>query len=257
MAIQENTQVPPSAHWLAERWEDAPAQFWTPPLAPTGTRGHEDDAGVPLVPYALGPVTRAEDTSEFPGKSDLPEPQASFRWSRKVIAGTAVAAAMGACAVAYFFLGSASEQTPTQTAEAAPAVQSSPAAPNETPAVSVFEPFAAPRATATWPELPGYSAPARTPDPAGPSLQVASPAPSGNTAARQTASASQKHDVLFLQATGVNIRSTPATNGTVLGTAPKGTRFEVTNRQGDWVQVESGRWKGWINARFLAPNEPR
>jgi len=36
-----------------------------------------------------------------------------------------------------------------------------------------------------------------------------------------------------------------------------GTRFEVTNRESNWVQVESGALRGWINGRFLAVNEPQ
>jgi uncharacterized protein YraI len=51
--------------------------------------------------------------------------------------------------------------------------------------------------------------------------------------------------------------TTPATNGPVVGTAPKGTRFKVSKRDGDWIQVESDRLKGWINSQFLGPNNPR
>ena len=46
-------------------------------------------------------------------------------------------------------------------------------------------------------------------------------------------------------------------DGAVLGSAPKGTRFKVTKRNGDWAQVESDRLKGWIKSEFLGPNEPR
>jgi Bacterial SH3 domain len=76
---------------------------------------------------------------------------------------------------------------------------------------------------------------------------------------------------VYVQRAGVNIRSTPV-NGRIIGAAPKGTRFEVQNREGEWVQVESvelkrdretgkevrsrGRWKGWINAQFLAATAP-
>jgi hypothetical protein len=67
----------------------------------------------------------------------------------------------------------------------------------------------------------------------------------------------QSGPVLYLQRPGVNIRSTPSPTGSAIGTAAKGTRFKVTNRQGDWIQVEKGRLKGWINAGFLGPSEPR
>ena len=51
-------------------------------------------------------------------------------------------------------------------------------------------------------------------------------------------------------------RSTPSTTGSILGTAPKGALFKVAKREGDWVQVESDRVKGWINFQFLGPNKP-
>jgi hypothetical protein len=33
-------------------------------------------------------------------------------------------------------------------------------------------------------------------------------------------------------------------------------RFKVTNREGDWVQVESAQFSGWIKSQFLAANKP-
>ena len=157
--------------------------------------------------------------------------------------------ALGAGALAYFLLPSGGD-TPTQTAESAPTVQPSPVAPVQA-ALSVPEPSPAASSSAvvTSPDLPSSV----TFDPA-PQLAAASPA---NTATRQAVPASENRDTVLLQRPGVNIRSTPSANGPVLGTAPKGTRFRVTSRDGDWVQVESGRLKGWINSQFLAPNEQR
>jgi N-acetylmuramoyl-L-alanine amidase len=59
-----------------------------------------------------------------------------------------------------------------------------------------------------------------------------------------------------LQRPGVNVRSTPSLTGSVVGSLPKGTRLEVLERGGEWVQVKSGSLKGWINARFSGPNAP-
>ena len=64
-------------------------------------------------------------------------------------------------------------------------------------------------------------------------------------------------ELVFLQRPGVNIRSAPARNAPILGTAPKGTQFTATSREEDWVQVENTRMKGWINSQFLAPNKPQ
>jgi hypothetical protein len=36
-----------------------------------------------------------------------------------------------------------------------------------------------------------------------------------------------------------------------------GTRFELTKREGNWAEVESGPLKGWINRAFLAAIEPK
>jgi hypothetical protein len=255
MATQAFTEVPPKGDRLAESSRDHPAESGPPPLAPTGTHAR-GAAGLYLSQDLLGPVTRDEHPSQLP---DLPEGETSFGWRRKLIAGTAIVAALGMCAFTYFFLASAGEKTPTQTAEPAP-VQSPPAAPTPTQtaeaASAVQSSPAAPIQAAPRMPEPSPAPLAAAAKPVEASPQFASAAPPGNTGARQTAPASQNRDVLFSQPAGVNIRSTPSANGSVLGIVPKGTRFEVTNRQGNWVEVESGRWKGWINARFLAPNEP-
>jgi SH3-like domain-containing protein len=86
--------------------------------------------------------------------------------------------------------------------------------------------------------------------------EVGSTAANGKTALQEAPSAMQKEGIVFLQRPGVHIRSAPSTNGRVLATVPKGTRFKVTNHEGDWVQVENDRFSGWIRSRFLAANEP-
>jgi Bacterial SH3 domain len=176
----------------------------------------------------------------------------SFGSGRNLTTGIAVALVLGLSALAYFLLASPSEKTITQTAELASRVPSAPAtlaaeaAPRVAPAAAtsraapaVATPIAAP-AAAAWPPSPPLMNSERPPEPVQVSSKVA-----------------QSPDVLYLQRPGVNIRSTPSPTGSAVGTAPKGTRFKVTNRQGDWIQVEGGRLKGWINAGFLAPSEPR
>ena len=64
-------------------------------------------------------------------------------------------------------------------------------------------------------------------------------------------------EFVFLQRPGVNIRSAPSGNAPVLGSAPKGTRFTATSREGDWVEVENTGLKGWISSQFLGPNRPQ
>jgi len=72
-----------------------------------------------------------------------------------------------------------------------------------------------------------------------------------------SATVTQNPDILFLQRPGVNMRSAASSTSRVVANPQMGTRFEVTNRESSWVQVESGALKGWINGRFLAVTEPQ
>jgi hypothetical protein len=208
---------------------------WSPPISP-------------LEPATNGDPSLGEDTFDaIPADEHLFQPAERsdiyrFGLQRKLIVGAAIVATLAVGFLAYFFWPAAGEKTKTETAEAAPAAQSEPDITGQA-APRVPEPsLSAPTAVAR-PDLPASSP------------QIAVTASAGSAVARH-APATQNRDV-FLQRPGVNIRSTPATNGPVLGTAPKGTRFKVSNREGDWVQVKGDRLKGWINSQFLGPNDPR
>jgi hypothetical protein len=251
-----------------------------PPLAPTGAQLFGDTDG--SHERTLGPIKRSEQSSPVPhGETSGAQP--------KLIAGTAIGAALLVCAFAYFFWSSKNENTASQTAQSAPTVPTpAPAAPALVPASpspdSTSTPSAtspSPRSTQTAvpsaassqapsapPSARSPSAPSQTALPAAPTRQgpsAATPSPNQPNAVRAPATANtampetapQNRNVLFSQPTGLNVRSLPSTNGTILGTAPKGIRFEITNRQGNWVEVEGGGLKGWVNSRLLAPNEPR
>ena len=153
------------------------------------------------------------------------------------------------CVCASFLLAS-SNQTVPQTADLSASLQVVPASTVQT-APNEFELFAA----AARSESLSSRTPVRLTEPLDASQKVPwAPLP---TMPASLTSADRSEDILFLQRPGVNIRSTPSANGKIVGTAPKGKRFQVTNREGDWVQVESGPLKGWINSQFLVPNEPR
>ena len=252
MARENFAQAQLNRDRFVESSLEHPDQFSAPPLAPTKSAA---DADIHLQLEALARISLARisrDGHSFqpPEQNDLLKTETSFGSRRKLIAGTAIVVALGAGALAYFLLPSGGENTAIQTAESAPTVQPSPVAPVQA-APSVPEPSPAPSSSAVvaLPNLPSSV----TFDPP-PQLAAVPPA---NTATRQTVPASENRDTVLLQRPGVNIRSTPSANGPVLGTAPKGTRFRVTSRDGDWVQVESSRLKGWINSQFLAPDEPR
>ncbi len=239
MATVDITDVRPNGNSFAEGRLNPPAELWSPPLAPNGTTaaGH-----VLLREGAFRPVIGDEDPFQPPEPSNLYE---TFGSRRKLIAGTAIIAALGLAGLTYFFLASPGAKVPAETAESSPvAVQSSSETPVQ-PAPTVPEPAREASGAVPPPDVPA-------------SLTAeASPQVAPSAVTPQTTSAEQNPDLVFLQRPGVNIRSAPSGNAPVLGTAPRGTRFTATSREGDWVQVENTRLKGWINSQFLAPNKPQ
>ena len=103
----------------------------------------------------------------------------------------------------------------------------------------------------------GASGAVPSPDVAASLTEGASPQVAPGAVTTPITSAAQNPDYVFLQRPGVNIRSAPSGNAPVLGTAPRGTQFTASSREGDWVQVENTRLKGWINSQFLGPNKPQ
>jgi Bacterial SH3 domain len=196
-------EQPNGDSFLAEDSLSMPAELWAPPLAPFG----DEDAFL------------------------APEPS-----RRKLIAGIAIVAALGAAVLAYFFLDSPGATPPAETAQTS-SVASSPTAvgsSSETPVLPA----------PTVADVPALVTP------------EASPQVAANPVTPQPNSTAQKPDLVFLQRPGVNIRSGPSGTAPAIGTAPKGTQFTATGREGDWVQVENTRLKGWINSQFLAPDKP-
>jgi hypothetical protein len=224
------------------------AEFWSAPIAPIETPAPASIKVSVRVPARYQDEKHPPELSQH---TELYRSQRSFASDRKLITGIAVVLALGLSALVYFFLTSANEKTTTHTAELAPSVPYPPATPAE------VAPRAAPAVT-TASEAPAVATPSLVPAAA---ARPHSPPLANSEGASEPvqvfSKVAQGGDVLYLQRPGVNVRSIPSPTGRAVGTAPKGTRFKVTNRQGDWIQVESGRLKGWINAGFLAPSEPR
>jgi hypothetical protein len=236
MATLDITDVRPNGNSFPEGRLNPPAEIWAPPLAPNGTTPAEN---VLLREDTFRPVIGGEDPFQLSAPSNLYE---TFRSRRNLIAGTAIIAALGVAVLTSFFLVSPGANVPTETAESSPiAVPSSSGTPEPSspvqPAPTVLEPSREASGVVPSPDVAASLTPEGTP-------QVA---PSAVTAP----------DLVFLQRPGVNIRSAPSGNAPVLGTAPRGTQFTATSREGDWVQVENTRVKGWINSQFLAPNKPQ
>jgi hypothetical protein len=207
----EDRLSPPAE--LAEDGRSPRAELWAPPLAPFG----DEDAFL------------------------APEPR-----RRKLIASTAIVAALGAAVLTYFFLASPGAKAPSATSPIA-----SPPIGVESSSKTQVQPFP----TVAEPS-PGASGVVSPNVPAS-LTAAASPQVAASAATTQTISTAQDPELVFLQRPGVNIRSAPTGNAPALGTAPRGTRFTATGREGDWVQVENTRWKGWINSQFLAPDKPQ
>jgi Bacterial SH3 domain len=241
MPTAELTDARLNRHNSAGIEVDHETRCWDPPVTPTEPSNKVDtlleEEATPGDDYLFEPGEQSEIRRNLMG----------FGSQRKLIIGTAVVAALAIGGLAFAFWPAASEKKEVETAEAAPAVQSEPVAPVRAARRRSEPSFVAPTALA-WPDLPTAGIVGATPSTA---------APAENTKTRQTAPVPQNQDIVFLQRPGVNIRSAPAANGPVLGTALKGTRFKVAKRDGDWVQVESDRLKGWINSQFLGSNEPR
>jgi hypothetical protein len=196
--------VRPNGDSWVEDSLNTPADDWAPPLAPFG----DEDAFL------------------------APEPS-----RRKLIAGIAIVAALGAAVLAYFFLASPGTKPPAETAQTS-SVASSPTGEGSSSETQV-------QPAPTVAEVPASLTP------------EASPQVAANAVTPQPNSTAQKPDLVFLQRPGVNIRSGPSGTAPALGTAPKGTQFTATGREGDWIQVENLRLKGWINSQFLGPNKPQ
>ena len=215
-----------------------PAELWAPPLAPNGTTAAEN-------------VLLREDTFRAIGGEDAFRPPApsnpyeTFRSRRKLIAGTAIIAALGVVGLTYFFLASPGAKVPAETTQSSPIAAQSPAGTPVQPAPTVPEPSR------------GASGVVPSPDVAASLPAEGTPQVAPSAVTPPTTPAAQNRDFVFLQRPGVNIRSAPSGNAPVLGSAPKGTRFTATSREGDWVQVENTGMKGWISSQFLAPNKPQ
>jgi hypothetical protein len=232
-----------NAYSSADSGADHAADSWVSPIAPTESSPTNDSF---LRDQAFGATPGDDEFYQPARESDWQPILTSFRSHRKLIVGTAMVAALSVVGLAYAFWPSAGEKATTQAAETTSAVQSSPVAPVPA-APRISEPSRAGLSVVAWPDLPASGTLEASP-------QIAAAAPAGNIATLQTVP--MRQNLVFVQRPSVNIRSTPSATGIVLGTAPKGTRFKVAKRDGDWVQVESDRVKGWINSQFLGPNKP-
>jgi hypothetical protein len=255
-----------------------------PPLIPTDApnaieRSWEEDQPEEIAPPLTFEQHRWAGSAE--GSIDLRERSSGRR--PKLIVGTAiVVGAFGG--ISYFLFPS--ENSPSPRQETAVISRSEPS--GLTPSITSVPPQDTPSSPATpqpsspvegattpppgpvWPQPSAQAPPlASWPDPSpviqdsprssliGPRDRTALARPATDGAAlRQPAPGTQSPQFAFSQRPGVNVRSTPSLTASVVGSASKGTRFEVLEHSGEWVQVKSSSLKGWINARFIGPSAP-
>src|SRR5436190_4207579 len=118
---------------LTDHTENHSLEWGAPSLAPAGktTARHPEVVARKPAVYAdkddllYGP--EQDDLLNGPEQNDLSGSRRSFSLRRKLAAGTAIMAALGVCAYAYFHFGPPNDTTAPQTAELSAAVQPVPA----------------------------------------------------------------------------------------------------------------------------------
>jgi cytoskeletal protein RodZ len=245
---------------LTQSTENQSVKWLAPRLGPIGTT-----ASIKIVIRAGH--RHEDDLLKPPGPNNLPGSRRSFSSRRKLAAAITVGA-LGLCACAYFILTFSNNKKDLDAADPSAAAQPIFASPVRTTldesgssakaAGSESSSFASQARPAELAEASEKAEPvgASHKEQPGVSQKIVSAAVPTTIEPRKS-NVGPTEDFLFLQRPGVNIRSTPSKGGGVVGTAPKGTRFKVTRREPDWVQVQDGRLSGWINAQFLAPTKPR
>ena len=109
MATVDITDVRPNGNSFAEGRLNSPDEVWAPPLAPNGTTAAGHDL---LREETFRPAIGGEDSFQPLEPSDLYE---TFGARRKLIAGTAIIAALGVAGLTYFFLASPGAKVPAET----------------------------------------------------------------------------------------------------------------------------------------------
>lgn len=98
---------------------------------------------------------------------------------------------------------------------------------------------------------PPVSAPPRKPQPAQVSLSVL-PVATAEPPAPETAK-----ERLYVTAGGLNVRAGPSSGSPQLATLPFGTKVEVLDADGNWLEVTAGDVRGWVFAKYLSSTAPR
>lgn len=63
-----------------------------------------------------------------------------------------------------------------------------------------------------------------------------------------------KTKTMYVDASRLNVRNQAGKQGKVIWTLKRDQKVQVTNRNGDWLFVESSRFKGWVFGTYLTNN---
>lgn len=223
-------------------------------------------AGVYAYSGSKGPTIAPAKTelSRIANPAPAPDTPPTIAAPAPFSGGTKIASASGAPAVREVLSApaAAAEPAATQPAPARP-----PAAAPEEKAAIVGGPVSAQIASAPAPALVRESPAPRAPQesrvaaipgpatsPTGVSAETPPRPPAGLATLLQGPARGQ---IVFVQRPNVNIRNAPSQNAQILGAAQMGGQFMVARRDGEWIQVQQGPWRGWINQRFLGSRLPR
>lgn len=89
------------------------------------------------------------------------------------------------------------------------------------------------------------------PQPAQVSLAV-QPAATAEPAASET-----RREKRYVTAGALNVRAGPSSGSPQLAALPFGTKVEVLDSNGNWLEVIAGDIQGWAFAKYLSPSAPR
>ncbi|HEX5461375.1 MAG TPA: DUF4236 domain-containing protein [Steroidobacteraceae bacterium] len=74
--------------------------------------------------------------------------------------------------------------------------------------------------------------------------------------AKAPAGVAPSREMVYVQKTGVNVRSEPSASASIIRSERKGARLRVFGRQGHWMQVGDTSPVGWVYSPLLGPDEP-
>lgn len=63
-------------------------------------------------------------------------------------------------------------------------------------------------------------------------------------------------DTVYVNASSLNFRATPSTDGLILGTLPRGEKIERISNDGEWSEIKVGKTSCFVATRYLSDKPP-